>query len=143
MEIAGGYLSPHFITDAAREEAKLDRPYFLIVRGRLSAMGPILGVLEAVAKSGRSLLVVAEEVGGEALATLIVNKIRGSLRCCAVRAGTDQAGSDAMNDLARLTGATVVSETGIGALELGDLGGAESAVVSADRTTILGGALLN
>jgi chaperonin GroEL len=90
VEIAAGYLSTYFITDPARREAKLEEPCFLIVQGKLASGSPMLRVLEQVANSGRSLLVVAEEVEGEALATLVVNKIRRSLSCCAVRAAGGQ-----------------------------------------------------
>ena len=144
MEIEGGYLSPYFVTDPARSEARLDDPYFLLVRDRLTSIRALLGVLEAVAKSGRPLLVVADDVEGEALATLVINKTRGSLRCCAVRVTGSRAGSDAIDDLAAITGAAVVSEEGdIKTLSLKDLGGAARAIVTADRTTIIGGALLN
>ena len=144
MDLEGGYLSPYFVTDSAHSEARLQNPYFLVVRGRVTSMRQILGVLEAVSKSGRSLLVVADDIEGEALATLVVNKIRGTLRCCAVRLGRNHAGSDPIDDLAAITGAAVVfSEDDIPALSLKDLGGAARAIVTADRTTIIGGALLN
>ena len=144
MEISGGYLSPYFVTDPAHGEARLNDPYCLVVQGRVTSMRQILGVLEAVAKSGRSLLLVAEGVEGEALATLIVNKIRGTLRCCAIRVdGGDQSASDAIRDLAAVTGAPIVCEPDLGALSLDDLGSATSAIVTANRTTVLGGALLN
>jgi chaperonin GroEL len=144
MEIPAGYLSPHFVTDPAREEAKLDEPYFLIVKGRLVSFRRMLGVLDQVARSGRSLLVVAEEIEGEVLATLVVNKVRGSLRCCAIRiSATGAMGDGVMRDLASLTGATLLSDTDLDALTLDDLGRADRAVVSADSTTVLGGALLN
>jgi chaperonin GroEL len=144
MEIEGGYLSPYFVTDHAHSEARLDNPYFLLVRDRLTSMHSLLGVLEAVAKSGRSLLVIADDVAGEALATLVINKTRGTLRSCAVRITGSQAGSDAMDDLAAITGATVVAEEGdVPSLSLKDMGGAASVIVTVDRATIIGGALLN
>ena len=143
MEISGGYLSPYFVTDPAHSEARLEAPYVLIVRGRVTSMRNILGVLEAVAKSGRPLLMLADNVEGEALATLVVNKIRGTLRCCAVRVIGDNVGADAIEDLAAITGAAIASEDDIALLSLKDLGSATSAIVTADRTTVLGGALLN
>ena len=144
MEIAAGYLSHHFITDPARHEAKLEEPCFLIVQGRLASARQMLRILEQVANSGRSLLVVAEEVEGEALATLIVNKIRGSLRCCAVKAAGPKEERDAViRELATVTGAKMVSNENLAGLALDDLGGADRAVVSAYRTEILGAALLN
>jgi chaperonin GroEL len=143
LEIAGGYLSPDFVTDRARGEARLQDPYILIVKGRVTSMRQILGVLEAVAKTGRALLVVADDIEGEALATLVINKIRGSLRCCAARVSASQAGSDAIDDMASITGAAVVSEGDFQTLSLKDLGSATGAVVTANRTTIIGGALLN
>ena len=144
MEIAAGYLSPYFITDPARREAKLEEPCFLIVHGRLASARQMLRVLEQVANSGRSLLVVAEEVEGEALATLIVNKIRGSLRCCALKAAGPKQERDAViRELATITGAKMVSDEDVSSLALDDLGGADRAVVSANHTEILGAALLN
>ena len=144
MEISGGYLSPHFVTDPADGEARLDDPYCLVVEGRLTSMQQILPVLEGVAKSGRSLLLIAEELEGEALATLIINKIRGTLRCCVVRiVSANQPASNAIRDLAAITGAPIVSASGIEALSLDDLGSAAGAIITADRTTIIGGALLN
>lgn len=143
MDIQGGYLSPYFVTNPAQGEARLENPYFLVVRGRVTSMRHILGVLEAVAKSGRPLLMIADNVEGEALATLVVNKIRGTLRCCAVRVSGSHVGADAIDDLAALTGAAVVSEEDIPTLSLKDLGGATTAIVTASRTTIIGGALLN
>jgi chaperonin GroEL len=144
VEIAGGYLSQYFITDPARHEARLEEPYFLIVQGRLASARQMLPVLEEVANSGRSLLVVAEAIEGEALATLIVNKIRGSLSCCAVKAAGAKAARDAaIRELAMVTGARVVSDQDIDTLAVADLGSADRAVVSAHRTTILGAALLN
>jgi chaperonin GroEL len=144
VEIAADYLLPYFITDPARHEAKLEEPCFLIVQGTLTSARPMLRVLEQVANSGRSLLVVAEEVDGEALATLIMNKIRGSLSCCAVKAAEAQEARDvAIRELATITGARVVSDEDLDTLALDDLGRADRAIVSARRTTILGAALLN
>ena len=144
MEISSGYLSAEFVTDPAQGEARLDDPYCLVVQGRVTSMRHILGVLEAVAKSGRPLLMIAEDLNGEALATLIVNKLRGTLRCCAVRvAASDAHGWDALRDLAAVTGAAIVAEDDVPMVSLRDLGSATSAIVTANRTTILGGALLN
>jgi chaperonin GroEL len=143
MEIAGGYISSDFITHPAQGEARLENPWFLVVRGRVTSMRHLLGVLEKVAKSGRPLLVIADDIEGEALATLVVNKIRGSLRCCAVGVSQSQAAADAIDDLAAITGAAIVSEDDLPTLSLEDLGGAASAIVTANHTTIIGGALLN
>ena len=143
MEIAGGYFSSYFVTHPAQGEARLENPWFLVVRGRGTSMRHLLGVLEKVAKSGRPLLMIADNVEGEALATLVVNKIRGTLRCCAARVSGSRGSADAIDDLAAITGAAILSEDDLPTLSLEDLGGAASAIVTADHTTIIGGALLN
>jgi chaperonin GroEL len=144
VEIAAGYLSPYFITDLARREAKLEEPCFLIVQGKLASARQMLRILEQVANSGRSLLVVAEEVEGEALATLIVNKIRGSLSCCAVKAaGTKEERDAVIRDLVTVTGAKMVLDEDVASLALDDLGGADRVVVTVNRTQVLGAARLN
>jgi chaperonin GroEL len=142
MEIASGYLSPHFVTDTASAEVRLEKPFILIVEARLASIHPTLEVLEQVVKSNRSLLVVAEEVEGEALATLVVNKIRGSLRCCAIKASGAEA-HQLMTDVAILTSGTLISDDTLVGVRLNDLGRAETVVVTADRTRIIGGASLN
>ena len=144
MELKTECLSLDFITDAARRETKLDRPYLLVVDGKLAAMSQILGLLEEVVQKKRSLLVLADDVEGEALATLVVNKLRGTLRCCAIKAtGTDNARSAAIRDLIAITGGRVLSPEDVAEVSLDELGSAEGAIVSAELTEIIRGARLN
>ncbi len=144
MEIEAGYASEYFVTDAAKAEARLDEPYILIVRGRLTSLRSILVIVEQIADSGRSLLVVADRVEGEALASLVVNKLRGSLRCCALEGFVaDPARAPALSDLAALTNARVIAEDELASINLKDLGRADRVVATANRTEIIGGACLN
>ncbi|MCX7984991.1 MAG: chaperonin GroEL [Bacteroidetes bacterium] len=144
MQFDRGYLSPYFVTDADRMEAVLENPYILIHDKKISAMKDLLPILEKVAQSGRSLLVIAEEVEGEALATLVVNKLRGTLRVCAVKApGFGDRRKAMLEDIAVLTGGQVISEEKGYKLEnatLAYLGTAERVTVDKDNTTIVQGA---
>lgn len=144
MQFDRGYLSPYFVTDAERMEAVLEDPYILIHEKKISNMKDFLPILEQVAKSGKPLLVISEEVEGEALATLVVNKIRGVLHCCAVKApGFGDRRKAMLEDIAILTGGTaIMEEMGLKLenLTLKDLGRAKKVVVDKDNTTIVEGA---
>jgi chaperonin GroEL len=144
MQFDRGYLSPYFITDADRMEAVLEEPYILIHEKKISNMKDLLPVLEQIARSGRPLLIVAEEVEGEALATLVVNKLRGTLNTCAVKApGFGDRRKAMLDDIAILTGGkAIMEETGIKleGVRLEDLGKAKRIVVDKDNTTIIDGA---
>jgi len=144
MRFDKGYISPYFITDAERMEAVLDDPYLLVVESRISNLNDLLPVLEKVIQAGRPLVVIAEDVEGEALAILVVNKIRGTFPSVAVKApGFGDRRTAMLADLAILTGAQVISET-VGltldnaGLEM--LGRARKVIVTADETTIVEGA---
>ncbi|HEV7762686.1 MAG TPA: chaperonin GroEL [Acidimicrobiales bacterium] len=143
MRFDKGYLSPYFVTDADRQEAILDDPYLLIVPAKLSSVRELLPVLEKVMQSGKPLLIVAEDVEGEALATLVVNKIRGTFRCTAVKApGFGERRQAILQDIAVLTGGQVISDE-VG-LRLDDvtldmLGRARKVVVTKDETTVVDG----
>ena len=143
LQFDRGFLSPYFVTDVEKMEAVLEDPLVLVCDRKIGSMEPLLPVLEAVAKSGRPLLVIAEQVEGEALATLVVNKVRGTLRCAAAKApGYGDQRRAQLDDIAVLTGATLVTED-IGIklenLALGDLGRAKRCVLDKDATTIVGG----
>jgi chaperonin GroEL len=144
MRFDKGYISPYFVTDAERLEAVLDDPYILIVQKRVSSLDDLLPFLEKVVQSGKPLLVLAEEVEGEALATLIVNKVRGTFKSVAVKApGFGDRRKAMLQDIAVLTGGQVVSdEIGLklDSVELDMLGRARSVVVTKDETTIVDGA---
>jgi chaperonin GroEL len=144
MQFDRGYLSPYFVTDPERMEVVLDDPYILIHEKKISNMKDLLPLLEQVAKSGRPLLVVAEDVEGEALATLVVNKIRGTLHASAVKApGFGDRRKAMLEDIAILTGGHVISEELGQKLEnvtLQDLGRAKKIKVDKDNTTIIDGA---
>lgn len=143
MQFDRGYLSPYFVTNPERMEAVLENAYVLIYDKKISSMKDMIGVLEAVAKSGRPLLIIAEEVEGEALATLVVNKLRGTLQVCAVKApGFGDRRKAMLEDIAILTNASVVSEDLGRKLEqagVADLGIAKRIVVDKDNTTIIDG----
>jgi len=143
MQFDRGYLSPYFVTNADTMEAILEDPYILIHDKKISAMKDLLPILEKVAQSGRALLIIAEEVEGEALATLVVNKLRGTLRVCAVKApGFGDRRKAMLEDIAILTGGTVISEEKGFKLEnaqLSYLGQAARVVVDKDNTTIVEG----
>ncbi|HPC46610.1 MAG TPA: chaperonin GroEL [Deltaproteobacteria bacterium] len=144
MQFDRGYLSPYFVTDAERMEAVLDNPLILIHDKKISNMRDIIPVLEQIAKEGRALLIIAEDVEGEALATLVVNKLRGTLKCAAVKApGFGDRRKAMLEDIAILTGGQVISEELGRKLEsatIGDLGRAKKVVIDKDNTTIVEGA---
>ncbi|MCS7229794.1 MAG: chaperonin GroEL [Candidatus Kryptonium sp.] len=144
MQFDRGYLSPYFVTNPDTMECVLENPYILIHDKKISSLKDFLPILEKVAQSGRSLLVIAEDVEGEALATLVVNKLRGTLRCCAVKApGFGERRKAMLEDIAILTGGTVISEEKGFKLEnaqLSYLGQAKKVVVDKDNTTIVEGA---
>ena len=143
MQFDRGYLSPYFISDPDRMEAVIEDPYILIHEKKISNMKDLLPLLEQIARSGKPLLVIAEEVEGEALATLVVNKLRGTLNACAVKApGFGDRRKAMLEDIAILTGGkSIMEETGIkleGVL-LEDLGKAKRVTVDKDNTTIVDG----
>src|ERR687884_109460 len=144
MQFDRGYLSPYFVTDPEKMEAVLDDAYILIHDKKISAMKELLPVLEKIAQSGRPLLIIAEDVEGEALATLVVNKLRGTLKVCAVKApGFGDRRKAMLEDIAILTGGKVISEDlGIKLenVKLEDLGRAKKITVDKDNTTIVEGA---
>ena len=144
MQFDRGYLSPYFVTDAERMEAVLDDAYVLIHEKRLSSMQELLPLLEQVAKQGKPLLIIAEDVDGEALATLVVNKLRGTLAVCAVKApGFGDRRKAMLQDIAALTGGQAVTEDlglKLENLTLTDLGRAKRITVDKDNTTIIEGA---
>jgi len=144
MQFDRGYLSPYFVTDAERMEVVLADAYILICEKKVSAMKDLLPVLELVAKSGKPLLVVAEEVDGEALATLVVNKLRGTLHVCAVKApGYGDRRKETLSDIAVLCGGKAVTEDlglKLENLTLTDLGRAKTITVDKETTTLIDGA---
>lgn len=144
MQFDRGYLSPYFVTNADRMEAVLDEPLILLHEKKISAMRDLLPVLELAARSGRSLLIIAEDIDGDALATLVVNKLRGTIKVCAVKAPAFGDRRRAiLEDLAILTGARVISEDLGIKLEnvaLSDLGSAKRVIVDKENTTIVEGA---
>ena len=143
MQFDRGYLSPYFVTDTDKMEAELDNPYILIYDKKISTMKDLLPVLEKTAQGGRPLLIIAEDIEGEALATLVVNKIRGSLKVAAVKApGFGDRRKAMLEDIAILTGGTVISEERGYKLEnadLADLGECEKITIDKDNTTIVNG----
>jgi chaperonin GroEL len=143
MQFDRGYLSPYFVTDPEKMEAVLDDPYILIHDKKISAMKELLPLLEKVAQSGKPLLIIAEDVEGEALATLVVNKLRGTLKVAAVKApGFGDRRKEMLRDIAVLTGGQVISEELGFKLEnatLADMGRAKRVVVDKDNTTIVDG----
>jgi len=143
MQFDRGYISPYFATNTEKMEAELENPYILIYDKKISAMKDMLPVLEQTAQSGRPLLIIAEDVDGEALATLVVNRLRGSLKVAAVKApGFGDRRKEMLQDLAVLTGGTVISEeTGLklesATLEM--LGTAEKVTINKENTTVVNG----
>jgi chaperonin GroEL len=144
MQFDRGYLSAYFVTNSEKMEAELDRPYILLYDKKVSSMKDLLPVLEPVAQSGKPLLIIAEDVDGEALATLVVNKLRGALKIAAVKApGFGDRRKALLEDIAILTGGTVIAEEQGYTLEnatLDMLGTAEKVVIDKDNTTIVNGA---
>ncbi|HEY5765705.1 MAG TPA: chaperonin GroEL [Candidatus Deferrimicrobiaceae bacterium] len=144
MQFDRGYLSPYFVTDPERMEVVLEDPYILIHEKKISNMKDLLPLLEQIARSGKPLLILAEEVEGEALATLVVNKLRGTLHCCAVKApGFGDRRKAMLEDIAILTGGkSIAEEMGIKleAVQLADLGRAKRVVIDKDNTTVIDGA---
>ncbi len=144
MQFDRGYLSAYFVTNSEKMEAELDRPYVLLYDKKVSSMKDLLPVLEPVAQSGKPLLIIAEDVDGEALATLVVNKLRGALKIAAVKApGFGDRRKALLEDIAILTGGTVIAEEQGYTLEnatLDMLGTCEKVVIDKDNTTIVNGA---
>ncbi len=143
MQFDKGYLSPYFVTDPKSMEVVLDNPFILVHEKKLTSIKDLIPVLEKVAQAGRPILIIAEDIEGEALATLVVNKIRGIMTCCAVKApGFGDRRKAMLEDLAVLTGATAVFEDlGINVEELTikDLGSAKRVIIDKDSTTIVEG----
>ena len=143
MQFDRGYLSPYFVTDAEKMEAHLEEPYILLHEKKIGSMKDMVPILEQVAKSGRPLLLIAEDVEGEALATLVVNKIRGTLKCAAVKApGFGDRRKAILEDVAILSGGQVISEdlgVKLENITLNDLGTAKRVTVDKDNTTIVDG----
>ena len=144
MQFDRGYLSPYFVTDQDSMEANLEEPYIILVEKKVSNMKDLLPVLEQIAKTGKPFLLIAEDVEGEALATLVVNKIRGTLKCASVKApGFGDRRKAMLEDISILTGGEVVSEDmgmKLEDLTLAKLGSAKSVVIDKDNTTIIDGA---
>ncbi|HXE74077.1 MAG TPA: chaperonin GroEL [Candidatus Xenobia bacterium] len=143
MQFDRGYLSPYFITDPERMECKLEDVYILIHEKKISSMKDLLPLLEQIARAGKPLLIIAEDVEGEALATLVVNKLRGTLQCCAVKApGFGDRRKAMLEDIAILTGGKMIAEeVGIKLenIKLEDLGFAKKVTIDKDNTTIVEG----
>jgi len=144
MQFDRGYISPYFVTDAEKMEADLENPYILIHDKKISTMKDLLPILETTAQNGKPLMIIAEDVEGEALATLVVNRLRGSLKVCAVKApGFGDRRKEMLEDIAILTGGTVISEEKGLKLEhatLDMLGQSEKISVDKENTTIVNGA---
>jgi chaperonin GroEL len=143
MQFDRGYVSPYFVTNPDRMEAVLDDPYILITEKKVTAMADLIPVLEQVARSGKPLLIIAEDIEGEALATLVVNKLRGTLHVSAVKApGFGDRRKEMLKDIATLTGGQVVSEElgiKLDQLQVKDLGRAKRITIDKDNTTIVDG----
>ncbi len=143
MQFDRGYISPYFVTNSEKMEAELQNPYILIYDKKISAMKDILHILEKVAQGGRPLLIIAEDLEGEALATLVVNKLRGTIKVAAVKApGFGDRRKEMLTDISILTGGTVISEElghKLEGADLASLGQAASVTIDKDNTTIVGG----
>ncbi len=143
MQFDRGYISPYFVTDTEKMQADLENPYILIYDKKISTMKDLMPVLEPAAQSGKPLLIIAEDVDGEALATLVVNRLRGSLKVAAVKApGFGDRRKEMLEDIAVLTGGTVISEEKGMKLEgatLEDLGTAEKITIDKENTTVVNG----
>ncbi|MEE1208334.1 MAG: chaperonin GroEL [Muribaculaceae bacterium] len=144
MQFDRGYISPYFVTNTEKMECEMDSPYLLIYDKKISNLKDLLPILEASAQSGRPLLIIAEDVDQEALATLVVNRLRGSLKICAVKApGFGDRRKEMLEDIAVLTGGTVISEEKgmqLANATLTDLGRADKVTVNKENTTIVNGA---
>jgi len=144
LQFDRGYLSPYFVTDPEQMEAVLEDVHILLTDRKIGVMKDLLPILEQVARTGSALLVVAEDVEGEALATLVVNKIRGSLKCVAVKApGFGDRRKEMLEDMGVLTGGRVITEElgiKLESLSMDDMGRAKRVVVNKDTTTLIGGA---
>lgn len=144
MQFDRGYLSPYFVTDPEKMEASLQDPYILIHEKKISVMKDLLPILEQVAKMGKPFIILAEDVEGEALATLVVNKLRGTLQCAAIKApGFGDRRKAMLEDIAILTGGQVISEDlgiKLESITISDLGGAKRMTIDKDNTTIVDGA---
>ncbi len=144
MQFDRGYISPYFMTNSEKMECEMDSPYILLYDKKISNLKDMLPILEAVAQSGRPLLIIAEDVDNEALATLVVNRLRGSLKICAVKApGFGDRRKEMLEDIAVLTGGTVISEVKgmqLAQATVNDLGTAEKVTVNKDNTIIVNGA---
>src|SRR6202161_4223463 len=144
MQFDRGYLSPYFVTDPERMEAKLDDVFILIHEKKISSMKDLLPILETIAKTGKPFLIIAEDIEGEALATLVVNKIRGTLACTAVKApGFGDRRKAMLEDIATLTGGSMIAEelgVKLESVQLNQLGRAKRIVIDKDNTTIIDGA---
>ena len=144
MQFDRGYISPYFVTNSDKMECEMDSPYILLYDKKISNLKDMLPILEATAQSGRPLLVIAEDVDNEALATLVVNRLRGSLKICAVKApGFGDRRKEMLEDIAILTGGTVISDVKgmqLSQATISDLGTADKVTVNKDNTTIVNGA---
>jgi chaperonin GroEL len=144
MQFDRGYISPYFVTNGDKMECEMDSPYILLYDKKISNLKDMLPVLEQTAQSGRPLLIIAEDVDNEALATLVVNRLRGSLKICAVKApGFGDRRKEMLEDIAILTGGTVISEVKgmqLSQATINDLGTADKVTVNKDNTTIVNGA---
>ena len=144
MQFDKGYLSPYFVTSPETMEAIFENPYILIHEKKLSAIKDLVPLLEKIAKSGKALIIIAEDIEGEALSTLVVNKLRGTLQCVAVKApGFGDRRKAMLDDIAALTGGKALFEDlgiQLSSIQLGDLGRAKKVVIDKDTTTIIEGA---
>ena len=144
MQFDRGYISPYFVTDSERMEAVLEDPYILISERKISNMKDLVPTLEQIARSGKPLLIIAEDIDGEALATLVVNKLRGTLHCCAIKApGFGDRRKEMLKDIAILTGGQAITEDlglKLENLTIKDLGRAKRVKVDKDNSTIVDGA---
>ena len=143
MQFDKGYISPHFVNKIETMESDLEKPYVLIHEKKISAVKDLVGLLEKIAQSGRPLVLIAEDIEGEALATLVVNKLRGTLQCCAVKApGFGDRRKDMLRDIAILTGGKAIMEDmGISLenIQMADLGTAKRVRIDKDNTTLIEG----
>ncbi len=144
MQFDRGYVSPYFVSDANKMICEFDEPYILVFDKKISVMKDLVELLQKIAQSGRPLLIIAEDVEGEALSTLVINKLRGTLNVCAVKApGFGDRRKEMLQDIAVLTGATLISEEigkTLDSVEIEDLGSAKKVIVDKDNTTIREGA---